>query len=277
MDAVLIQYEVFPSSAVSDPTPGTFEEDLKTTINTARFELHAPLVLSAPRTVLLGGVSYGFLRFDHKNWVSDTAPYVPQEFHDLRLELLLRQRLNATWTMTATAAPGLASDFQNITWDHVNLNGGLVFLHRFSPDLAVGPGAAYLHDFGEPLVLPVLQVTWTPAGKDYTVEALLPRRLAVWWQYRPTVRLGLVGGIQGNHYRIGEDLPLREDTTLKFSMGTLGPAVDVAMGRGSSHFKAAAGLVFARPFELRDDDGNALHTLNLEAGPFLRAGITLTR
>lgn len=277
MDAVVIQYEVYPSSAVSNPAQGTFEEELKTTVNTARFELHAPLVLSAPRTVLLGGVSYGFLRFDHKNWVSDTAPYVPQEFHDLRLHLLLRQRLNERWAMTATVAPGLASDFQNITWKHVNVNGALVFLRRFSPDLTAGAGAAYLNDFGQPLVLPLIQVSWTPAGKDYTVEALLPRKLAVWWQYRPSVRLGLVGGVQGNHYRIGEDLPLRKDTTLKFSMATLGPAVDVAMGRGGSHLGAAVGLVFARPFELRDDDGHALHMLNLEAGPFFRAGISLKR
>lgn len=276
-EAMAIQFEVYPSSLVADPAPGTWEEVLESTINTARFKISFPVILSPPRTVLLGGVSYSFLRFDHRNWVSDDAPYVPQEFHDLRLEFRLRRQLNQAWTLTARIAPGLASDFQKIGWDHVNVDGGLVFLRRFSPEFAAGLGAAYLHDFGEPLVLPLLQVNWTPEGKDYTVEAVLPRSLAVWLQYRPTVRLGLVGSIQGNHYRIGEPLPLREDATLKFSMGTLGPAIDVDMGRGGTHFNAAAGFSFARQFELRDDNGDALRSLDLEAGLFLRAGLSFQR
>jgi hypothetical protein len=277
MEAMSIQFEVYPSSLVSNPAPGTFEEVLESTINTARFRITFPVILSPPRTVLLGGITYGFLRFDHRNWVSDNAPYGPQEFHDLRVELRLRRQLSDAWTMTARVAPGLASDFQKVTLDHVNVDGGLVFLRRFSPEFAAGLGAAYLHDFGEPLVLPLLQVNWTPSGKDYMVEAILPRSLAVWWQYRPAVRLGLVGGVQGNRYRIGEPLPLREDATLKFSMGTLGPAIDVDMGRGGTHFDAAAGFSFARQFELRDEGGDAMRTLDLEAGLFLRAGLSFRR
>jgi hypothetical protein len=276
-DVMTVQFEVYPSALVSDPAPGTFEEVLESTVNTARFAIRFPVVLSPPRTVFLGGLQYAFLRFDHRNWVSDDAPYVPQEFHGLRLDLSLRQRLSERWSMAADLEPGLASDFQDVTVDHVNVNGDLLFRRQFSPALAAGLGAAYLHDFGEPLVLPLFQVNWTPVGKDYTVEILLPRRLAVWWQYRPTVRLGLVGGVQGNRYRIGEELPLGEDAILAFSMGTLGPAVDVDMGRGASHFTAAAGFAFARRFELQDEDGEALRTLDLETGLFLGAGLTFRR
>lgn len=277
MEASAVSFEFYPGSMVSDPRPGTFEEQVEAEISTASFLLRFPVLLSPGRTVVMNTLSYSYLRFDYKDWINEGSSYQPSEFHSLRYEANLRQRVGNKWWLGIAIRPGLASDFQNIDGKHFTLNGGLSMTRAVSARVAWGLGVAYLNEFGEPKVLPVVILRWASASERYAVNLALPQRAEAWWVLSPVTTLGLTARVEGEHYRIGEEGLQNEDSTLKYSTVNVGPEARFTLGRGTSLLKVGAGMALSRPFELRDDDGNALLTLDLEPGVYIRAGLSFMR
>ena len=61
-------YEFFPFSKLTDPDPGTFEQNLEVRIATFYAEFAVPFVYSEGRTVLVNTLSYRRFDLDYKNW-----------------------------------------------------------------------------------------------------------------------------------------------------------------------------------------------------------------
>ncbi len=102
---------------------------------------------------------------------------LPSQLYDVSVEMRMYWPFGDRWLGEFAIAPGLFTDFQNTGSDAVRIVGRGVGYYRWSPELQLAIGAAYL-DRQDVSVIPVAGVVWTPTPDD-RLELLVPRpRLA---------------------------------------------------------------------------------------------------
>ncbi|MCA9024977.1 MAG: hypothetical protein KDA86_07170 [Planctomycetaceae bacterium] len=98
---------------------------------------------------------------------------LPSQLYDVTIEMRMYWPFGDRWLGEFAIAPGLFTDFQNTTGDAIRIVGRAVGYYRWSPDLQLAIGAAYL-DRQDVAALPVAGLVWTPTQDD-RVELLIPR------------------------------------------------------------------------------------------------------
>ena len=59
------------------------------------------------------------------------------------------------WAVTILAEPGIASDFEEVTSEHLRFAGGVIFSGQLNPATRIGFGGIVQNNFGQLLPLPV--------------------------------------------------------------------------------------------------------------------------
>ncbi|MCA9076432.1 MAG: hypothetical protein KDA93_15495 [Planctomycetaceae bacterium] len=98
---------------------------------------------------------------------------LPSQLYDVSIEMRMYWPFGDRWLGEFAIAPGLYTDFQNTNSDALRIVGRAVGYYRWSPDLQLAVGAAYL-DRQDVVAVPVAGLVWTPTPDD-RFEILVPR------------------------------------------------------------------------------------------------------
>ncbi len=169
------------------------------------------------------GLILGLAWEDYQLDVDPGVP-LPDQLRELQLVLGLNYPLNERWTAGVLARPGLASDFDSITSDDVNLPVLLSLRYTRSPEL-VWLFGLNVDPFSEYPVIPLVGVRWQFAPQ-WTFSLGLPRTGVA---YAITEKLTLNGGVSmsGGSFHVGEaQAPGIRDTLLSYREIRVGVSAD---------------------------------------------------
>lgn len=214
----------------------------------------------SPDFTLTAGLSYEGQFVDY----SDFRPVVfqgrviqegdlPENLHAIDATLALNWRWSDAWSTTFSFNPGIHSDFEDISGKDFIYQGSILFQNRLGGKNLIGFGLAYSDSFGDPLVIPLVQIRWYPTPEWY-VESMLPLNLNVGYNLDSTWSVGLEGKLRGYRYRLTESAPWNE-AVLKYREVQLGPFLNARLGEKVS-LRLSAGVVVAQKFEFMDKDSD---------------------
>lgn len=268
-----VKYDYVPYKGFSDPEEGTIEEDLELQENKLSVQMSFPLEFSGGKTSLKNHINYHKINFDYRNWDEIQVGEQIDQVQSISYTLFLTQKLSEKWQLVAVTTPGLASDFEgDISNDDFTFQGVLGFIRQFNKDLAIGAGAAYIRDFGDPQVLPFLYLQWN-IRNNLIVQGLIPTNLALLYRLNTKVDLGLLLQIEGNRYHGDPEKFNVDNPQLEYTIGTIGPAAQLHISKWV-HLFIEGGYTFIRDFEFRDGD-DKVRSLDTEKTVYLRSGILL--
>ena len=265
-------YEFFPFSKLTDPDPGTFEQDLEVRVATFYTEFSAPAVFSEGRTVLVNTLSYHSFDLDYKNWDDLQGGSKIENAKGIEYSLTLVRQFSEKWNLTAVVTPGLHSDFNDgISNDDFNVSSAVIFGRQISQNFSLGFGAAYSFKFGEAFPIPLLTLQWT-SGSSSRVDLLLPVQAELWYLPSRKLELGLAARIGGNQYHGDPARFSVKNPQMRYSIGTVGPSLKFLLK--GIHLTVDGGVTLLRRFEFFDGKVEQ-NSLDLENSGFVRAGIKL--
>ena len=263
-------YEFFPFSKLTDPDPGTFEQDLEVRVATFYAEFSVPAVLSEGRTVLVNTFSYHSFDLDYKNWDDLQGGSRIENTKGIEYSLIMVRQLSEKWNLTTVVTPGLHSDFQaDISNDDFNVASAIIFGRKNSQNFSLGFGAAYSFKFGEAFPLPLLTLQWSN-GSSSRMDLLLPVHAELWYLPSRKLELGLAARIAGNQYHGDPARFSVQNPQMRYSIGTVGPSLKILLK--GLHLTIDGGVTLLRRFEFFDGK-NEQNSLDLENSGFVRAGI----
>lgn len=269
---VSASFDFLPYSNIDNPRAGTFEEALEIRVANPRFAINISVRLSNGRTTIVNGVAFSALTFSYRGPVIPGNVNRPDELYGLSYRLTVRSRIGDSWAVTLLAQPGIASNFENVSGDHLRFQGGVVFTKIINLQTQLGFGAMVQNQFGQILPLPVLNINWR--GTTARVDAQLPKQAAVLLTPGELVEIGVAAHVEGNKYRLGLESAPIDDPVIKYSNITAGPALNIRL-TPRALLRVTGGVSLARRFEVTDQNDVELRKIDLKPGGFVRAGVEL--
>lgn len=262
----------YPDSAPKAPPAES--PDLEARIVHSSIEAAVPWRKSAS-TLFIGRATFDLVRIEMRQ---NTLPWTPADLYDVGAVASWDQRLSDGWWMVLSARPHLASDFARWDLDHFNLEASLLLSGGHRGRGRYGFGATWTSIFGERLLLPLVELGWSREDDVLRVELRFPERAAL--VYRPTanIELGVLGRVEGNRYRIGEDVEFPAGTALaeplvRYSVVTVGPVFETALSR-SAYLRLEGDAALFRRLDIEDRDAG-IADLDLSAGVAVKLGFEL--
>lgn len=276
-----LSYDFYPYTGLLNPNTEpingdrNFEQDLEIRIATLNVRANYPVVLKQNRTYLINELLFDRFDLDYTKWNKEQAGGGPKPEHvyAIKYSLMLRHILSQKWYYMAFIVPGLASDFKGkLTFDDFSFEAAVVFVRQFSSNTGLGFGLAYSRFFGEPFPMPVLALEWNN-GSNLKSSIILPVSLELWYAMSNIIELGFVGGVQGNQYHGDPELYGVGNPQMRYSVTTLGPAVNIGLGK-LVKIRFDAGINLFRRFEFYNDD-EKVRSYNLKNAGFVRIGLKI--
>lgn len=179
---------------------------------------------------------------------------LPSQLYDVSVEMRMYWPFGDRWLGEFAIAPGLYTDFQNTGGDAVRIVGRAVGYYRWSPELQLAVGAAYL-DRQDVAAVPVAGLVWTPTPDD-RIEILVPRpRLAHRFRREDNHErwVYVAGEFGGGSWAIKRTTGSDDIATYRdFRMIT---GIEFKFDDGSS-WRLEGGYVFGRELEYDSNRGN---------------------
>ncbi len=264
-----VGYDFTPSVKLSNPAPG-FEQNVRYQASILSAGLNVPLYRSAT-WILSNGVSYRYSDFNFDHWDPSVMAAPPDQFHSLFYRLALVRVLENNQSIRLFLSPGLSSDFENIAWNQVLVNGGASFNFGFTRS-HLGVGLAATTVFGKQRVLPFLQWDWSDVSRRWWVVVTVPAAAEAWYFWNEKVQGGLSLGFTGGHYRIGE-AGAYQGQRVEYSSARFGPVIRLALGDDLA-LKVQSGVAFRQRYGIFDGDHNELLTLDPAVSGFVRVALS---
>lgn len=269
-------YEFMPATNLAEPDAGTFWEDLEVQTSRIGFEASNPFVFSRGKTIFNPQLSFEYLKVNYDNWDAvegDGDPNIT-DLYSGNLTMMLMHMINPGWSMMAIVSPGVASDFEGaVTFDDFNFQAGLIFMRNFNRFTQLGFGAVYSTSFGHAIPLPALSFNWNN-GSNMRFNVILPVRIQFTYGLNRNADLGILMRVSGNDYRGASKIYEVNDPRLNVSDWMVGPTFDYRLS-GALAVSLHAGYTFVREFEFSNGE-DEIASYDLEGGPFLRVGLSLT-
>lgn len=262
-------YEYFPYAELADP--GEDAEGLE--IQTSSWSVGAafPFAFADGKIVLLNQFNYRRVDYNFRN-VPEAGIEVKQA-QSVEYTAFLIDSLSQRWKLVAAVTPGLASDFEGeVSSDDFTLQAMFGFIRRYSENLSLGAGVAYVRDFGDPIPLPFVYFDWSN-GSNLSATGIVPQNVDLSYKLNPKVDLGLSLKIVGNRYHGDPDTYTVDNPQMEYSEGTVSPMVQIHFLEWV-HLTIEGGYAFYRNFEFLDGD-KTHESYDLKKTGHLRAGLVL--
>ncbi|MEZ0007698.1 hypothetical protein ABH942_003084 [Flavobacterium sp. 28YEA47A] len=112
--------------------------------------------------------------------------------------------IGGKWSMMATLSVGVYTDLDQITVDDVLLQGGVLFIKNFKPNLAFGFGPVLTNAFGVPMVLPGIYFNWeTQTALHFKIA--FPEGAEIGYRFTPNFDLKAVIELDGMTAEVSRD------------------------------------------------------------------------
>ncbi|MEM7386939.1 MAG: DUF6268 family outer membrane beta-barrel protein [Verrucomicrobiota bacterium] len=239
-------------------------EDTGASLRRQEFDLYSPLWGSSSGDWSFGlGFRYRLDRLDFAGLSLDD-----QTLHRVQIPLFLAWAPeNSRWSAFARLAPGLATDFEDLSEDSITAAAILAAAYQWTPTFKVTLGAYFNPDIDAGTILPSLGFQWDP-NPEWSLIFGAPRTEL---QYKPhsdlRLKLALYSG--GGRWNIEED-----GRNLDLSHRTLRAGVGLET-RFADRFwwSLWAGVNLFQEYELEEVDGPDLAEEDIEDSLFLYTGI----
>lgn len=113
--------------------------------------------------------SGSYARMENKNYEIQSLPTefqggFPNELLNAQIGVKHLRSISPSWSLLIMASVGVYSDMVEINKEDVLLQGGVLFIKQFNPNLAFGMGPVLTNSFGVPMVLPGIYFNWESQG-----------------------------------------------------------------------------------------------------------------
>ncbi|OMQ08089.1 DUF6268 family outer membrane beta-barrel protein [[Flexibacter] sp. ATCC 35103] len=114
-------------------------------------------------------VNGSYARMENKNYEIQSLPIefqagFPNELLNTQIGVKHLRSISPSWSLLILASVGVYTDMVEINKDDVLIQGGVLFIKQFNPNLALGIGPVLTNSFGVPMVLPGIYFNWESKG-----------------------------------------------------------------------------------------------------------------
>jgi hypothetical protein len=147
--------------------------DAESNFKRAQIAVEVPLSLKTDQynhpklwTVFFQGA---YAKMENKNYDISSLPIefqggFPNELLNAQIGVKHLRSLSPSWSLLVLASVGVYTDMFEINKDDVLIQGGVLFIKQFNPNLAFGMGPVLTNSFGVPMVLPGIYFNWESKG-----------------------------------------------------------------------------------------------------------------
>lgn len=104
--------------------------------------------------------------------------------------------LRGKWSIMAMASVGVYTDLEQITADDILLQGGVIFIKNFNPNLALGVGPVLTNAFGIPMVMPGIYFNWE-SQNAFHFKVAFPQGAEIGYRFKPNFDLKAIVELDG--------------------------------------------------------------------------------
>lgn len=269
VDIFGISYAYNPKVGLMNP-PVSALENTDLDVSELKFNFLLPTPLKNGSTTIINGLEWHFVNAFFDQLPDDYS--FEANLHSFQYKFGINQQFNEKWGVRFLVQPTLASNFKNgISGDDFYLQGSLVVHHAINNGLRIGAGAAYTNGFGEPKMVPVLNVKYKT--EKFDLDILAPVKMSAKY-YAGNLLVGLKAEVDGNQYHLqfsDEANPKTDNLdAVKFSRYNVGPVVGWTI-EGQGRVELSAGVSLNRIFKVVDVNDAELD-YDLNNGFFVKTG-----
>nr|WP_198999823.1 DUF6268 family outer membrane beta-barrel protein [Flavobacterium sp. ASV13] len=149
-------------------------------------------------SVFLNG---SYARMENKNYETESLPVdfqggFPNELLNAQIGVKHLRSISSSWSLLVMASVGVYTDMVEINKDDVLIQGGVLFIKQFNPNLALGVGPVLTNSFGVPMVLPGIYFNWESKGALH-FKVTFPEGLELGYRMSDTFDLKAVVELSG--------------------------------------------------------------------------------
>lgn len=243
-------------------------------VNEYNFFLNLPKRLKNEKTTMIHGLQYRLVNTFIDNDLN--LGLDGQDLHLIGYRLTVLHQLANKWSVLVSLNPTLSSTFNTaLEGDDFLFNGTLQFVKQKSDRLTYGGGIAFTSRFGEPILIPTLQLKLS--SENGKLEVFLPRRIA-YDRYFGKFTAGLHVAASGSRYNVNYTRTNFLNATepvdkLAYTRIVFGPSLGYRIGK-VIQLQASGGITVARRVELQGDAFND-ENYDITNGPFFQFGIAI--
>ncbi|OXB02290.1 hypothetical protein B0A75_03460 [Flavobacterium oncorhynchi] len=146
-------------------------------------------------------VNGSYARMENKNYEIQSLPAqfqegFPNELLNTQIGVKHLRSLSSSWSLLTMLSVGVYTDMVEINKDDVLIQGGVLFIKQFNPNLAFGMGPVLTNSFGVPMVLPGIYFNWESRGALH-FKVAFPEGLELGYRMSDNFDLKAVAEISG--------------------------------------------------------------------------------
>lgn len=189
-------------------------------------------------------VNGSYAKMSHKNYESSLFP---DQMLNAQIGLQHLRPLGGKWSMMITASAGVYTDLENVNFDDVLGQGGILFIKNFSPNLALGAGPVLTTAFGVPMIMPWIYFDWK-TGSKIKFKINFPEGLEAGYQF--TDKFALKGVVEMNGMTVERNKG-GKSTLLGYQQITAGLRPELQISKNLS-LRLTGGIALLRSFNEND-------------------------
>ena len=243
-------------------------------INEYNFFVNLPKPLKNEKTVLVNGLRYTLVTPFANNDV--TINIDDQNLHLVGYSLMVLHQLKNQWALLILLNPALSSTFnQPLESDDFLLNGTLQFIKKKSERISYGGGMLATSRFGDPILLPTIQLTLQ--SEKTKLKVFLPQSISYDYllgKFSAGIQVAVDGSLYNvNYSRTSVLNEVQPVDRVGYTRVVFGPSFRYRLGK-MIRLEASGGLSLAQQIELQ---GNLFEddTFELDNGTFFQFGIAV--
>ena len=269
--SVSISHDFLPYQDIKDSiemTDGSFVNDAQVRLSKLRATFTYPLVFSQGRTIMFNEITYQRIDFNYRKTTS-----LIDRLHSVGYTLTLFHVMSEKWSALLMGKSSIASDLEvDISAEDFSFQTAAIFNRQFNQKLSMGLGLAYSTQFGSGELLPLLSIDWNNGAK-WSLKALLPASLEIWYKYNKRINIGLLATGDGDNFRFdpGSYGDIYPEPNLRYTMFTIGPTAKINLSE-KLILNVEAGIIGLHRFEFYSGDEEYISN-DLEPSQYVRIGI----
>lgn len=146
-------------------------------------------------------VNGSYAKMENKNYEIQDLPLefqggFPDELLNTQIGIKHLRSISPSWSLLILTSVGIYTDMVEINKEDVLIQGGVLFIKHFNPNLALGVGPVLTNSFGVPMVLPGIYFNWESTGALH-FKVTFPEGVEFGYRMSENFDLKLVGEISG--------------------------------------------------------------------------------
>lgn len=231
--------------------------------------------LKEEKTYLLNKIQYTLFNYEADFEID--ALDSEKDFHAIEYTLGIVHKLPKDWKVIASVTPMLSSDFEeSISSDDFLMQANALAIKRSGPNFEYGFGLTYTTKFGDPLLLPVLRMTYKK--NNWTTLVSLPSYVSQYYNFNEKTKVGLKAAVYGNAFNATFDGNIYNSDVNRvvYSRITVGPEFQVKLFR-DLYLNASSGVSLRNILEVQDTDLNTIGDFDIDNKFFLNVGLKILK